>query len=95
MSFITNLSNQAATVQVVSSLDHTIDNVATNVLEVPGLLTVTDESETGSIRVLLWGDTVESDYSGSAAFINSLQLVVKKVYLGGTSIDTTKIKVMR
>ena len=95
MSFITNLSNQAASVQVVSTLDHTIDNVNANVLEVPGLVTVTDEAETGTIRVLLWSDTVESDYSGSAAFINSLQLVVKKVFLAGTSIDATKIKVMR
>jgi len=95
MSFVHNINNEAATPQVVRTLQHTIDNVGTNVLEVPGLVTVTDESETGTIRVLLWGDTTETDYAGSAAFINSLQLVVKKVYLGGTSIDATKIKVMR
>jgi nitrate reductase NapAB chaperone NapD len=95
MSFITNLSNQAATVQVVSTLDHTIDNVATNVLEVPGLLTVTDESETGSISVILWGDTASTVIDGSASFINTMQLVVKKVNLAGTSIDTSKIKLFR
>ena len=95
MSAIMNMNNQGAAAQVVRTIPHTIDNVDSNVLSEPGLVTVIDESETGDISVILWEDESAVVYSGSASFINSLQLVVKKVNLAGTSIDASKIKLFR
>lgn len=95
MSAIMNMNNQGAAAQIVRTIPHTIDNVDANVLAEPGLVTVIDEAETGNISVILWEDESALVYSGSASFINSLQLVVKKVVLAGTTIDTAKIKLNR
>jgi len=76
-------------IQGTERVAHTMDDVAANVLTEPALFCVKDDSVTGDIMVVLWGEPLASKAVMDAQKADSKNILVKKIYLTGTTILQT------
>lgn len=79
-----NSADITARLQGTKRVSHTFDDDNNNVLESPALLKLVDETKTGTIMVVLWGEELTDKATMPVEQAHRDNVLIKKIYSTGT-----------
>jgi len=75
--------------QCTKRISHTLDDIDTNVLDLPAWFSLVDDTTTGDIMIVLWNENVSEKAVMPAQQAHRDNILVRKIYRTGTDVGIT------